>query len=154
MSAAEIYDRIGIDYASLRRADSRWVARIHQAFRGHRTLVNVGAGTGSLSLMVSQAEMVTTKPDAIMAVVTRNDHVLVIRRGAGVPGSGCWAPPSGKVEPGEDQAAAVVREVREEVALDVNPLRRVWACISDDGAYYLHWWLAEYVGGTLLLDAQ
>src|SRR5438093_4840290 len=47
MSAAEIYDQIGTDYASVRRPDSRWVARIHQALDGHRTLVNVGAGAGS-----------------------------------------------------------------------------------------------------------
>ncbi len=47
MSAAEIYDQIGTDYASLRRPDSRWAARIHQALEGHRTLVNVGAGAGS-----------------------------------------------------------------------------------------------------------
>ena len=47
MSAAERYDHIGTDYASVRRPDARWVARIHQALDGHRTLVNVGAGTGS-----------------------------------------------------------------------------------------------------------
>jgi len=47
MSATEIYDQIGTDYASVRRPDSRWVARIHQALTGHRTLVNVGAGAGS-----------------------------------------------------------------------------------------------------------
>ena len=47
MSAAEIYDQIGTDYVSVRRPDSRWVAQIHQALDGHRTLVNVGAGAGS-----------------------------------------------------------------------------------------------------------
>jgi len=47
MSAAERYDRIGTDYASMRRPDARWLARIHQALAGHRTLVNVGAGAGS-----------------------------------------------------------------------------------------------------------
>src|SRR5438046_5839342 len=47
MSAAERYDQIGADYASVRRPDSRWVAGIHQALDGHRTLVNVGAGAGA-----------------------------------------------------------------------------------------------------------
>ena len=47
MSVAEIYDQIGTDYASVRRPDSRWVDRIHQALDGHRTLVNVGAGAGA-----------------------------------------------------------------------------------------------------------
>lgn len=47
MSAAEVYDDIGVDYASVRRPDPRWVAQIAHALTGHRTLVNVGAGTGS-----------------------------------------------------------------------------------------------------------
>jgi SAM-dependent methyltransferase len=47
LNKSEIYDEIGTDYASLRRPDLRWAARIHQALEGDRTLVNVGAGTGS-----------------------------------------------------------------------------------------------------------
>ncbi len=47
MHRTEIYDQIGTDYASLRKPDRRWTARIHQAIEGHRTLVNVGAGAGS-----------------------------------------------------------------------------------------------------------
>jgi SAM-dependent methyltransferase len=47
MSTAVRYDQIGTDYASVRRPDSRWVARIHRALDGHRTLVNVGAGACS-----------------------------------------------------------------------------------------------------------
>jgi len=47
MSAAERYDHIGTDYASVRRPDARWVAQIHHALDGHLMLVNVGAGAGS-----------------------------------------------------------------------------------------------------------
>ena len=47
MSAAEIYDQIGSDYASQRRPDPSWIARIHRRLEGHQTLVNVGAGAGS-----------------------------------------------------------------------------------------------------------
>ena len=47
VSAAEIYDQIGSDYAAHRKPDPRWVARIHRRLEGHHTLVNVGAGTGS-----------------------------------------------------------------------------------------------------------
>ena len=35
------------------------------------------------------------------------------------PHRGRWSVPGGRVEPGEDDATAVVREVREETALDV-----------------------------------
>lgn len=47
MCAAEVYDEIGRDYASLRRPDRRWAARIHDVLEGHHCLVNVGAGAGS-----------------------------------------------------------------------------------------------------------
>jgi SAM-dependent methyltransferase len=47
MKASEIYDQIGRDYASRRRPDPRWIARIHRRLEGHHTLVNVGAGAGS-----------------------------------------------------------------------------------------------------------
>ncbi|MBI3304035.1 MAG: NUDIX domain-containing protein [Deltaproteobacteria bacterium] len=93
-------------------------------------------------------------PDAIAAVVTSGNKVLFICRGPTVPGAGYWAPPSGKLEPGESQEAAVVREVKEEVGLTVRPLRKVWENISANGIHTLHWWLAEYVSGELTLDRR
>jgi SAM-dependent methyltransferase len=45
LSAA--YDTIGIDYARLRRPDRRIAARIDAALGDARTVLNVGAGTGS-----------------------------------------------------------------------------------------------------------
>jgi len=92
--------------------------------------------------------------DAIVAVITKGDKVLLIQRGPDVRGAGYWAPVSGEVEPGESQEAAVAREAREEVGLTVRPLRKVWENISSRGTFRLHWWLAEYVGGELMLDRR
>lgn len=41
------YDRIGVGYRDVRRADPRLAALIDQALGGARTVVNVGAGAGS-----------------------------------------------------------------------------------------------------------
>jgi len=41
------YDVIGVNYAELRRPDSRIAAIIHRALGSARTVLNVGAGTGS-----------------------------------------------------------------------------------------------------------
>ncbi len=94
------------------------------------------------------------RPEAIVAVITYRDKVLFICRGPGVPDAGYWAPLSGKIEPGERQQDAVIREVKEEVGLSVRPLQKVWESVSASGSHTLHWWLAEYVGGELTLDRR
>lgn len=49
-------------------------------------------------------------------------RLLLVRR-AHEPGRGLWSLPGGRVEPGEDEASAVVRELREETGLTVRPGR-------------------------------
>jgi 8-oxo-dGTP pyrophosphatase MutT (NUDIX family) len=80
--------------------------------------------------------------EAIVAVIERRGRVLVIRRADGVPFPGYWTPLSGRLEPGESQAEALVREVQEEVGLAVRPGRKVWECPTHDGRYRLNWWTA------------
>ncbi|SED01995.1 (d)CTP diphosphatase [Streptomyces sp. 3213] len=91
--------------------------------------------------------------EAIVAVLRRADRVLVIRRGPDSARSGYWAPLSGKLEPGETQEQALVREVHEEVGLTVSPLAKVWQSDTDDGVFRLHWWTATETGnGTIVPD--
>jgi 8-oxo-dGTP diphosphatase len=95
-----------------------------------------------------------TQREAIVAVLLRADRVLAIRRGPAVARPGYWQPPSGKIEPGENQREAVVREVREEVGLTVVPLAKVWESETDDGDFRLHWWTARADTGDLLPDPR
>lgn len=91
--------------------------------------------------------------EAIVAVLRRADRVLVIRRGPESARSGYWAPLSGKLEPGETQEEALVREVQEEVGLAVSPLAKVWESATDDGRFRLHWWTAAETGnGAIVPD--
>jgi len=54
------------------------------------------------------------------AVVRREGRVLLTRRPGGAHLAGLWEFPGGKVEPGEDPEHAVVRECREECAIEVE----------------------------------
>ncbi|HEX6261289.1 MAG TPA: NUDIX domain-containing protein [Actinomycetota bacterium] len=90
--------------------------------------------------------------DAVVAVIRREERVLMVRRGPDAPMAGCWAPPGGRIEPGETQEEAVSREVREELGLEVRPVEKVWECPTHDGGYLLHWWLAEASAGEIRPD--
>jgi 8-oxo-dGTP diphosphatase len=85
----------------------------------------------------------TEKPEAIVALLRQADRYLIILRSPDVSAGGYWAPLSGRIEPGETQAEALVREVDEEVGLAVTPTAKIWECDTDDGRYVLHWWTAE-----------
>ncbi len=90
--------------------------------------------------------------DAVIAVITNGENILLIQRALAIRGGGYWAPVSGEVEAGESQETAVVREAMEEVGLKVRPIRKVWENISTRGTFTLHWWIAEYVDGELTLN--
>jgi 8-oxo-dGTP diphosphatase len=67
--------------------------------------------------------------DVAVAVLTRTDGaVLLARRPADKVYAGYWEFPGGKVEPGEDVAAALEREIREELGIAVE---RVYPWITE-----------------------
>lgn len=70
------YDRIGVDYADLRRPDPRIAAAIDAALGPARTVVNVGAGTGSyepadrlVTAVEPSAAMIRQRPPGAAPVV-------------------------------------------------------------------------------------
>ncbi|MEU5265719.1 NUDIX domain-containing protein [Amycolatopsis sp. NPDC021455] len=73
-------------------------------------------------------------------------RLLLIRR-RNDPGSGLWSLPGGRVEPGESDAMAVVRELREETGLDVIPGTLIGTVTR--GPYEIHDYACEVTGGVL-----
>ena len=54
------------------------------------------------------------------AVIERPGEFLLAQRPGGKPYPGYWEFPGGKIEPGEDPRAALVRELREELGIEVR----------------------------------
>lgn len=56
----------------------------------------------------------------VAAVIQRDNTLLACRRGPGRRLAGKWEFPGGKVEDGESDRAALVREIQEELAVEVR----------------------------------
>lgn len=78
----------------------------------------------------------------VVAVVTRGDAFLVVRRAENIAAPGLLCFPGGGIEPGESEPQALLREFQEELGALLTPRRRIWRCQT---AWHvdLAWWLAE-----------
>ena len=74
------YDRIGHEYARSRREDPRFAAAIQGALGDARTVVNVGAGTGSYE--PRDRHVIAIEPSDVMAAQRREDAAPAIRASA------------------------------------------------------------------------
>jgi SAM-dependent methyltransferase len=64
MTGAPAYDRMGIEYAEVRRADPRIEAVVHAALGDARSVLNVGAGAGSYE--PADREVIAVEPSPVM----------------------------------------------------------------------------------------
>ncbi|HWB11643.1 MAG TPA: NUDIX domain-containing protein [Pirellulales bacterium] len=77
-----------------------------------------------------------------VAVIRQSDRLLVIRRSQHVVAPGAYCFPGGGIEPGESNEAAIVRELKEELNVDVVPVRQVWWSLTP-WRVELFWWLVR-----------
>jgi SAM-dependent methyltransferase len=78
--ASAAYDRIGRGYARTRRADPRIAARISAALQPARSVVNVGAGTGSYE--PDNMDVIAVEPSREMVAQRALDAGRVLIAGA------------------------------------------------------------------------
>ena len=80
-------------------------------------------------------------------------RLLLIKRGH-EPGKGLWSIPGGRIEAGESDAAALVREVREETGLVVAPGRLIGSVLRPSGSgesvFDIRDYAASVIGGALV----
>ena len=108
------------------------------------------------------ARIYPTRPYlAVSAAVFRDGRVLIVRR-ARPPAHGLYTLPGGGVELGETLEQAVVREIREETALEIEPVALVGfrqAIARDAGGrverhFVILPFAARFIGGEISLNEE
>jgi len=80
-------------------------------------------------------------PAAVVAIITLERKFLVIKRSETVRSPNQFCFPGGMIEVNETPQVALVREMNEELNIDVTPLQEVWSSHTPKGTR-LHWWTA------------
>jgi ADP-ribose pyrophosphatase YjhB (NUDIX family) len=99
---------------------------------------------------------------AVSAAVIRDGKVLIVRRAPRPPAGGLYTLPGGVVEVGETLTEAVVREIREETALTIEPVAlagyREVIGKDDDGRIRRHFvilpFAARWIAGEPMLNEE
>ena len=88
----------------------------------------------------------------VVGVLRCGDRLLLIQRSDQVRAGGMWCFPGGEIEPGETSADAIVRELREELGLNVEARGQLWSKLSDDKRLHLEWWEVVADGYDVRMD--
>jgi 8-oxo-dGTP diphosphatase len=91
------------------------------------------------------------------ALYDERGRVLIAERPPGKHMAGRWEFPGGKVGAGESERAALVRELREELGVEVTearPLMRLTHAYADRDVELSLWIIARYAGTPAGLDGQ
>ena len=90
--------------------------------------------------------------EVVAALIVHDGRIFATERGYG-EWKGWWEFPGGKVEPGETPEAALVREIREELATEISVDRYVTTIEWDYPAFHLSMrcYLCSVVSGSLTL---
>ena len=81
----------------------------------------------------------------VATAIMRNGQVLAQQRAFPSADAGRWEFPGGRVEPGESEEAAVVRECREELGVEVKTGQRVGPEVPLRNGMVLHLYTATLV---------
>lgn len=90
----------------------------------------------------------------ILGIIEREGRLLIIQRSAHVRVPHAWCFPGGTIEPGETHEAALVREMQEEVNIEVRPGRHLMTQTKHEGRLVLYCWSAEIVAGEPLANPR
>ena len=93
--------------------------------------------------------------EVVAAIIKKEDKIFITRRSYG-EFADKWEFPGGKIELGETRDDAIIREIKEELELDINNLEYLTTVDYDYPNFHLtmHCFICEICGGKLNLNAH
>ncbi|MEY3342902.1 MAG: hypothetical protein RL090_586 [Bacteroidota bacterium] len=85
--------------------------------------------------------MIITQADPLevtCAIIIHEKKVLAVRRGPAMRMPGKWEFPGGKIEPGESASDCIVREIKEELSMDITVLQVMEPVRHDYGDFAIN----------------
>lgn len=94
--------------------------------------------------------------DVVAALIEREGKLLLARRDASGDQAGLWEFPGGKVEAGETQPAALVRELQEEMGITATVEEFIATSVMQQPARLirLHGWRVSGFSGVITLQCH
>ena len=93
--------------------------------------------------------------EVVAAIIKKDDKIFITKRSYG-EFIDMWEFPGGKVEVGETQEEALIREIKEELELDITNLNYLTTVEYYYPSFHLimHCFICEICGGTLSLNVH
>jgi 8-oxo-dGTP diphosphatase len=87
----------------------------------------------------------------VCAIIIRGSKILVTKRPAHKKEGLKWEFPGGKVESGETEQAALTREIKEELSIEVNPIEEIGTVAIEVPHINLTAWNCQWLSGEIHL---
>lgn len=88
------------------------------------------------------------------AIILFQNKILVTQRSEYMKLPLKWEFPGGKLEKGESEVNCIVREIKEELNINISPLKKLSNSIHDYGSFKINLipFIAEYISGEIELS--
>lgn len=93
------------------------------------------------------------KIEVVAAAIINNQQVLAMQRSETMTLSGFWEFPGGKIETGESEVEALIREIKEELTVDIEIIEYIneYSYEYDFGLVTLKVYSAKIISGSITL---
>lgn len=90
----------------------------------------------------------------VCAIIIKEDKILIAQRSEKMKLPLKWEFPGGKLEAGENEKEALIREIKEELNIEISPSQRISSHIHDYVSFKINLiaYLCEYISGEIQLS--